>query len=161
MPSLSSTPHLPDAALSTHGPDELPKVRRPDASAPPGPGLRCPARRPPEERLVLPPGPHSPLARQGCTRRTANRAGGTRHDHHDSRSRWPTSSLRPPGSVVRRRRSSLPPNARHGSFLPAAPIVTGSGLTVRNRRSCLAKDSQALFHRADEPSRGVGSNAPS
>src|SRR2546427_8282802 len=49
---------------------------------------------------VLSPSPHSPLARQGCTRRTADRAAGARRDHPDSRSRWPASSLRPPGGVV-------------------------------------------------------------
>src|SRR6266446_4159514 len=41
--------------------------------------------------------------RQGRTRRTANRAAGARHDHLDSRSRSPASSLRPPGGVVQHR----------------------------------------------------------
>jgi len=49
---------------------------------------------------VLPPGPHTPLARQGCTRRPANRAAGARDDHPDSRGRWSASSLRSAGGVV-------------------------------------------------------------
>jgi hypothetical protein len=58
---------------------------------------------------VLSPGTHSPLARQGRTRQTANRAAAVRCDYPDSRSRWSASSLRPTrrsptlGSLPRRR----------------------------------------------------------
>ena len=72
---------------------------------------------------VLSPGAHSPLARQRCTRPTANRATGARQGHPDSRSRWPAPSLRPPGSLVQHPQPALiATNPRHPplSFLLTA-----------------------------------------
>src|SRR5947207_6337321 len=65
--------------------------------------------------LLLSPGSHASLARQGCAGRQARRAPRGGQDRGDSRSRWPASSLRPPGGVVPHHRSSLPPNALHRS----------------------------------------------
>src|SRR6267143_1223148 len=50
--------------------------------------------------LLLSPGSHSSLARQGCAGRAANRAAGTRHGHPDPRSRRPPSSLPPAGGLI-------------------------------------------------------------
>src|SRR5438876_11614311 len=67
----------------------------------------APAPHPDPLLRLLSPGPHSSLARQGRTRGTAKRAAGPGHDHPNSRSRWPASSLRPPGGVVSAPHSSI------------------------------------------------------
>src|SRR5438445_3704667 len=77
-------------------PARLPQSRRRPWRAASATHLDCVLR-------VLPSRAHSPLARQGCPRRPANRTARAGHDHRDSRSRWPASSLRPPGGVVRHR----------------------------------------------------------
>src|SRR3989449_4349340 len=64
---------------------------------------------------VLSPGSRSSLARQGCAGRQVRRALRRGQHRGDSRSRWPASSLRPPGGVGPYRRSSLPPNSLHRS----------------------------------------------
>src|SRR2546428_96987 len=61
--------------------------------------------------------------RQGRTRRTANRAAGARHDHLDSRSRSPASSLRPPGGVVQHRLVFTATNARPPLLSSFSPSV--------------------------------------
>jgi hypothetical protein len=72
---------------------------------------------------VLLPGAHSSLARQRCTRPTANRATGARQGHPDSRSRWPAPSLCPPRNLVKHPQPALiATNPRHPplSFLLTA-----------------------------------------
>src|SRR5437660_5045329 len=66
----------------------------------PRPWRTTPAPHPGSLLRVLPPGAYSPLARQGCAPRPANRAAGTRQGHPDSRSRWPPPSLRPTGRLI-------------------------------------------------------------
>ncbi len=51
---------------------------------------------------VLSPHTNSPLTRQGCARRQADRAAGVWPRRADPRSRWPASPLRPPGRIVPR-----------------------------------------------------------
>src|SRR5437879_9296905 len=99
---------------------------------------------------LLSPGPHSSLARQGHTRRTANRAAGARHDHPDSRSRWPASSLRPPGGVVQHRLvfTATPPPASLFFLAAVRPLLRISSHraspTARGcRQPCLVPVSSA------------------
>src|SRR5438445_3519193 len=66
----------------------------------PRPWRTTPAPHPGSLLRVLPPGAYSPLARQGCAPRPANRAAGTRQGLPDSRSRWPPPSLRPTGRLI-------------------------------------------------------------
>src|SRR3989449_9765719 len=72
---------------------------------------------------LLSPGSNSSLARQGHTRRTASRAAEGRHDHPDSRSRWPASSLRPPGGVAPHRLVFTATNARPPLLSSFSPSV--------------------------------------
>src|SRR6267142_2148946 len=74
--------------------------------------------------LLLSPGSHASLARQGCAGRPARRAPRGGRDRGDSRSRWPASPVRPPRGVVEHRRSPLPSNTRHRSqpSRPACPL---------------------------------------
>src|SRR6266850_198483 len=65
--------------------------------------------------LLLPPGSHTSLARQGRAGHQARRASRGGRDRGNSRSWWPASPVRPPGGVGEHRRSSLPSNTRHRS----------------------------------------------
>src|SRR3989454_3393627 len=89
----------------------------------PRPRRTTPAPYPSSLLRVLPPGSNSSLARQGHTRRTASRAAEGRHDHPDSRSRWPASSLRPPGGVAQHRLVFTATNARPPLLSSFSPSV--------------------------------------
>src|SRR2546422_2839996 len=98
---------IEEVLTAPHSPWQNPHAERLIGLDPPRVSRSCrhPGRKTPAPHLdpllrVLSPGSHSSLARQGHTRRTANQATGPGHDHPDSRSRWPASSLRPPGGVV-------------------------------------------------------------
>jgi hypothetical protein len=97
-----------------------------------GPERKAPPPHPSSLLRVLSSGSHAYLARQGCARRQASRAPRRGQDRGDSRSRWPTSSLRPLGGVIQFRRSSPPSNERYVHSACALAILhRGSGVTVQ------------------------------
>src|SRR5438094_1591397 len=115
------------------------------------PRRKTPAPHPDPLLRVLSPGSHSSLARQGHTRRTANRATGPGHDHPDSRSRWPASSLRPPGGVVS---APHPPIfIATNAYTPAASLLPPG----RRPSSPLRKTSS---HRVKSTARGCRQPLP-
>ena len=80
----------------------------------------APATHPHRVLRVLSPGSHSPVARPGCTGRTADRATGARRDHPGSRSWWPASPLRSARGVVQHRSSTPPARATASSLWPSS-----------------------------------------